>query len=159
MSTGHAYRSAGGPLRPVQNEDYAAALLRFGAGTRGSLVSSRVAVGEQCSYAVTVHGTRGALRWDFRRMGELQTCLDQGYADAAWQTRLVGPGDAELAVFQPGAGIAMSYDDLKVIEAHRLVSSIATGQPQGATIEDAARAARVVEAMLASARDRRWVEV
>mgnify|MGYP007080655710 CR=1 FL=1 len=30
---------------------------------------------------------------------------------------------------QPGAGIAMGYDDLKVIEAHRLVTSIATGRP------------------------------
>ena len=52
----------------------------------------------------------------------------------------------------------MSYDDLKVIEAHRLVRSIATGTPEGATITDALRAARLVDAMAESARERRWVD-
>ena len=156
-STGHAHRSAGGPLLPVENEDYAAALLRFDNGARGSLVSSRVAVGEACSYGITVHGERGALHWDFRRLGELDVCLDQDYANASYRTHYVVPGDGELTAFQPGSGIAMSYDDLKVIEAHRLITSIATGTATGATIDDAARVARVVDAMAASARDRRWV--
>jgi hypothetical protein len=30
--------------------------------------------------------------------------------------------------FQPAAGITMSYDDLKIVEANRLVQSIATGK-------------------------------
>ena len=45
----------------------------------------------------------------------------------------------------------MGYDDLKVIEAHRLVQSIATGQPVGATIHDALKAAEIVDAMAESA--------
>lgn len=156
-STGHAHHSVGGPLSPVENEDYASALLRFDNGARGSLVSSRVAVGEACSYSVTVHGERGALHWDFRRMGELEVCLDQGYAGAGYRTHYVVPGDGQLMAFQPGSGIAMSYDDLKVIEAYRLITSIATGTPAGATIDDAARVARIVDAMAASARERRWM--
>ena len=158
-SGSHFARGVQGTLGAVENEDYVGALLRFAGGARGTLVAGRTAVGEQCGYGIAVHGDRGAFAWDFRRMGELQTCLDQPPTDAAWQTRLVGPGDAELGAFQPGAGIAMSYDDLKVIEAHRLVTSIATGRPVGATVEDAARAARVVEALQTSARDRRWVTV
>ena len=148
-----------GALAPVENEDYAAVLLRFADGARGTLESSRVAVGEQCTYGFAVHGTEGALAWDFRRMGELQLCLGQEVTDAAFATHLVAPGDGELAAFQPGSGIAMSYDDLKVVEAHRLVRSIATGVPEGATVLDALRAAELVEAMAASARDRRWVAV
>ena len=65
-----------------------------------------------------------------------------------------GPGDGELGAFQPGSGIAMGFDDLKVVELHRLVRSIATGQPVGATIDDAVRAAELVEAIADSA-DRR----
>ena len=57
-------------------------------------------------------------------MGELQLCLDQDYQNASYVTRYVAPGDGELINFQPGSGIAMGYDDLKVIEAHRLVQSI-----------------------------------
>jgi predicted dehydrogenase len=155
----HFARAEGGDLTPVENEDYAAALLRFADGARGTLAASRVAVGEQCAYGIEVHGDRGALAWDFRRMGELRLCVDQDYQDAAWQTRMVGPGTGELAAFQPGAGIAMGYDDLKVIEAARFVRSIAEGKPYGATIDDAVAAAHAVAAMETSTRERRWVEV
>jgi predicted dehydrogenase len=146
-----------GPRGPVGNEDVASALLRFASGARGTLTSSRVAVGEQCTYAIDVRGTRGALSWDFRRMGELRVCLGQDYQDAAWETRLVRPGDGDLAAFQPGSGIAMSYDDLKVVECHALARSIASGVQQGATIDDAVRAAELVDAMVTSYDERRWV--
>ena len=46
----------------------------------------------------------------------------------------------------PAPGVAMGFDDLKVVELQRLVRSIATGQPVGATIDDAVRAAELVEA-------------
>ena len=148
-----------GALAPVENEDYAGSLLRFANGARGTLESSRVAVGEQCTYGIEVHGDRGALAWDFRRMGELSVCLDQEVTDAAYATHYVTAGDGDLGAFQPGSGIAMSYDDLKVVEAHRLVRSIAAGVPEGATITDALAAARTVDAMAESARERRWVDL
>jgi predicted dehydrogenase len=91
-------------------------------------------------------------------MGELRLCLDQEVTDAGYVTHYVAPGDGDLGAFQPGSGIAMSYDDLKVVEAHRLVRSIASGTPEGATITDALRAARLVDAMADSARERRWVD-
>lgn len=153
----HFARGGDGPRGPVGNEDQVSALLRFAGGARGYLTASRVAVGEQCAYGFEVRGTRGALAWDFRRMGELRVCLDQDYQDAAWQTWLVRPGDGELAAFQPAAGVAMGYDDLKVVEARRLVESISTGVPHGATIEDAVVAAGLVDAMVRSYEEKRWV--
>jgi predicted dehydrogenase len=147
-----------GALARVENEDYAGALLSFANGARGTLESSRVAVGEQCTYGIEVHGDAGSLAWDFRRMGELRVCLDQEVTDAGYTTHLVAPGDGQLGAFQPGSGIAMSYDDLKVIEAHRLIRSIASGTSEGATITDALRVARLVDAMAESARERRWVD-
>jgi predicted dehydrogenase len=157
IMTSHFSRGTGGPMEAVENEDYVAALLRFGGGARGILESSRASVGEQCTYGIEVHGDRGALSWDFRRMGELQLCVDQDFQNAYFLTHYVAPGDGGFARFQPAAGIAMGYDDLKVVEAHRLVQSIATGQAHGATVEDALYAAEIVEAMAESARDRRWV--
>ena len=153
----HFARGGGGPRGAVENEDYVAALLRFADGGRGTLESSRAAVGEQCTYGIEVHGERGALSWDFRRMGELQVCLDQDYQNASFSTMYATPADGELGAFQPGAGIAMGYDDLKVIEALRLVRSIADGKPQGATIHDAVIAAEIVDAMSESIAGRRWV--
>lgn len=153
----HFATAAGGRLGPVGNEDHCAALLRFDSGARGFVEASRVAVGEQCAYGFEVRGDRGALSWDFRRMGELRVCTGQGFTDAAWQTRLVGPRHGQYAAFQPGAGVAMGYDDLKVVEAERLVRSIAEKRPVGATIDDAVEVARLVEAMSRSAAEQRWV--
>jgi len=153
----HFSRGTGGVMGPVENEDYVCALLRFAGGGRGTLESSRTAVGEQCTYGIDIHGERGALAWDFRRMGELRVCLDQDFQNASYATYYVAPGDSVFGLFQPGSGIPMSYDDLKVIEGHHLVESIVTGTPRGATIDDAVRAAQLVGALAESAESRRWV--
>ncbi|GAB6897645.1 Gfo/Idh/MocA family protein [Kineosporia succinea] len=153
----HFSRGADGPRRPVENEDYVAALLRLRDGSRGVLESSRTEVGDQNAYSIEVHGTQGALAWNYRRMGELRVCLDQDVQDAQYATLMVTPAHGELGAFQPGAANPMSYDDLKVVEAYRLAESIVTGRPVGATIRDALVAAETVEAMKVSADERRWV--
>jgi predicted dehydrogenase len=155
----HFSRGGDGPRLPVENDDYVGALLRFVAGGRGVLEASRVSVGEQNSYGLEVHGSTGALAWDFRRMGELRLCVGQDYQAASWVTRRVGPADGEAARFQPDTAIPLSFDDLKVIEAKRLLTSILTGKAEGATIHDMVRAARLTEAALLSHTEQRWVGV
>src|SRR6478735_4502623 len=78
-------------------------------------------------------------------------------ANQSVTTRFVGPGDGEYAAFQPGSAMAMGYDELKVIEAHRFLQSIETGSPVGATIWDAVAAAQLIEAIAESARTGSWV--
>jgi predicted dehydrogenase len=156
-ASSHFSRGADGPLLPVENEDHVLAMLRFASGARGFLEASRASVGEQNSYAVEVHGSTGSLAWDFRRMGELQLCLDQDYQAASWATHRVGPDDGEAGAFQPDTAIPLSFDDLKVIEAKRLLSSIVTGSPDGATIADMVVAARLVDATLRSDAEKRWI--
>mgnify|MGYP001166049299 CR=1 FL=1 len=156
VATGHGSRGSG-EHGPVENEDYLAVLLRFQDGARGVLESCRTAIGEQCNYGIEIHGDRGSLAWDFRRMGELQTSLGQGYENAFYRTEFVGVESGEFGHYQPAGAIAMSYDDLKVIEAGRLVRSILTGIPVGATIHDAVIAADLVDAMLESVDTGSWV--
>ena len=151
------YEKGAGELADVENEDYVNALLRLSDGSRGILESSRTAVGEQNTYGFEVHGTKGAVAWDFRRMNELRVCAGQDYLNSFYATEYAGPGDGELSVFQPGTNNPIGFDDLKVIEARRLVESIATGRPVGATIHDALAAARIVDAMVISSNERKWV--
>jgi predicted dehydrogenase len=159
-TAGHQ-RGAGEP-GPVENEDYLSALLRMASGARVVLEASRVAVAEQNSYGFEIHGTDGALFWDFRRMGELGVgggATDPAYQDEPARTVFVGPGDGEYGAFQPGAGIAMGYDDLKVIEAYRFLRSITDGVPHGATLADAIAAADALDAMSRSAETGGWVKL
>jgi predicted dehydrogenase len=53
----------------------------------------------------------------------------------------------------------MGYDDLKVIEAHRFVRSVAEGTPYGATLTDAVRSAAALDAMGRSVESGGWVSV
>jgi predicted dehydrogenase len=92
-------------------------------------------------------------------MGELQIGRGEAPQDQAVSTVHVGPGAGEYAAFQPGAGNAMSFDDLKVIEAALFLRSIAEQRPYGAGLPDAVRCAELLEAMATSAESGCWVDV
>ena len=149
----------GGPMGQVENEDVAMALIKTARGSRVVLEASRIAVGDQNNYGFEIHGTKGLVRWDFRRMGELELGFGEKYANQMTETLYVAPGQGEFGEFQPGSGISMSYDDTKVIEAARFVGSIASGKSNGATVHDAYVAARVIDAMVESAAKQSWVNL
>ncbi len=158
---------------PVENADHVTALLRTDGGVVVTLEASRVSVGDQNAYGFEISGTRGRLEWDFRRMGELVVSGPEP-VNAPRTHVTAGPGHGEYAAFQPGPGIAMGYDDLKVVEAAAFVRSIARRngggaaneedendgggeRAIGATLDDAVRSAEALEAMSRSAREGRWV--
>ncbi|MFJ8108204.1 Gfo/Idh/MocA family protein [Streptomyces sp. NPDC096132] len=157
-TAGHT-RATGGALGPVENEDYVNCLLRFASGARGVLEACRVSVGEQNNYGFEVHGTKGAVFWDYRRMGEIAVSRGTAYQDQPVSTVFVGPGHGEYAAFQPGAANAMGYDDLKVIEAHNFLRSITDGTAHGPTLEDAVHSAAALDAMSRSVEQGAWVSL
>ncbi|MEO7262502.1 MAG: Gfo/Idh/MocA family oxidoreductase [Jatrophihabitantaceae bacterium] len=153
----HFATAEGGESGAVENEDYLGCLLRFASGARGMLEASRTAVGEQNNYGFTISGSQGAISWDFRRMGELRLARGRDYQNEPSAVQHVGPGSGDFARFQPGAGIAMSYDDLKVIEAARFLQSINSATVHGASVEDAVHSAAALHAMVESVRRGCWV--
>ncbi len=141
----------------VENEDYVVALVRMASGALGVCEADRAAVGEQNRYAVEVHGTQGLVSWDFRRPGELQVSAGADYANQPTSTVFSEPGDGEYAAFQPGAGLAMGYDDTKVVEARNFVLAIAGRPTELATLDDAVASATALDAMVASHQNGKWV--
>jgi len=142
--------AAGGPAAAVENEDIAIALLRTHGGISVVLEASRVAVGDQNNYGFEIHGTRGVLRWDFRRFGELEVATGDHYANLSAATVFMGDDHGETSRFQPGTANAMGFDDTKVIELARLLEAITSARNTGATVEDGAEAARIVDALMKS---------
>jgi predicted dehydrogenase len=90
-------------------------------------------------------------------MGELGVSRGTAYQDQPVSTLYVGPGAGDYAAFQPGAANSMGYDDLKVVEAHTFLRSIADNRPYGATPVDAVRSATALDAMVRSASSGTWV--
>ena len=65
-----------GEMGDVENDDYVAALVRFGAaGAVGTLEASRVSVGPQCALGIEIYGTDGSAIRNFEQMNELRLCL------------------------------------------------------------------------------------
>ena len=112
----------------MENEDYASALVEFENGVQGAFESCRAIFGPKCEMAFEVNGTQGALKWNFERMNELQLYLpgDDGLHDG-FTTLLAGPAYGDHGHFNPGDGIGIGYEDLKTIEAHNFLLSIAEG--------------------------------
>jgi predicted dehydrogenase len=144
---------------PVENEDAAWSIVRFASGVTGTIEASRVAVGPQARYAFEVHGSRGAIAWDFERMNELLLFRPEVGGDAGYARILMGPQHEPFARFQPGPGLPMGYDDLKVIEAAMFLDSIVDGEQREPGVREALAAARVVAAMERSAASGTWEQV
>lgn len=159
VSYGHGLADASAPRGRVENEDYVTALLRTTGGVVVTLECSRVAVGEQNSYGIEVHGTQGLAAWDFRTAGELRVSSGTGYTDQPSARRFVGPGSGDFGRFQPGAGISLSFDDTKVIELAGLVRSILSGTAEGPGPADAVASAVALDAMVRSAAGAGWVSL
>jgi predicted dehydrogenase len=141
-------------LGEVENEDWCAALVEFQSGLKGTIELSRVIVGAEARYLFEVNGTDGAVSWNFERMNELEVYRDGGAARV-----LMGPSHPDFSRFQPGRGIPMGYDDLKVIEAYRFLQSVADGLPREPGVREIASAARVLDAVARSCESGAWEEV
>jgi predicted dehydrogenase len=152
-----------GELGEVENDDYAAALVRFAGaqapGAVGTLEASRVSVGPQCGLGFEIYGTDGSAIWNFEQMNELRLCLGRSGPAHGYTTVLGHPGMGDYGRFQPGPGHSMGYDDLKVIEAKKFLVAVAHGEQRNSTIQEAHADAEVITAVAVSARDGAWHKV
>ena len=156
----HFSVSEGGPLGDVTNEDYAAALTQFANGTQGNLEVCRTIQGHKCQFAFEVEGTEGALSWDFERMNELKVFAPDEDGAHDGTVRIVsGPQHLFHARFNPGAGVGLSYEDLKTIEAHQFLKSVAEKQQGEPGFGEALRVARVLAAIERSWESEGWQDV
>ena len=154
----------GGEKKPVENEDYGGALIRFAdsaiaAGAVGTIEASRVAVGPRASYNFEIYGTEGSVKWDFERMNELEVAIGRKGEHVGYQRIMASPSFGDFGSFQPGAGTSMGYDDLKIVEARKFLEAYFGGAAKNSNIHDAVAAARVVSAIEESAESKKWVSV
>jgi predicted dehydrogenase len=153
--------AADAPRGVVTNEDFVSALVRFENGTRGILESCRVINGSKCDMSFEVHGTLGAIKWNMERMNELQLQYrnDDHPAEDAYLTLQSGPAHPFHKNFNPAWALNLGYDDLKVIEAHHFLESIALGKQGEPGFLEAHNVARVQQAIQRSWDSGSWERV
>ncbi len=145
------------PKGEVTNEDYVGAMVRFGNGARGTLEVNRIVYGPKCEMAFEVYGTRGAVKWNFETMNEIQLYLpDETGGHEGFVRILAGPEHPFHARFNPGPGVGLGYDDLKTIEAYHFLQSIVDHREGAPSLSDAYAFANVHKAMMRSWDSRSW---
>ncbi len=156
----HFSVSEGGPRGPVENEDYVGALVEFKNGSRGTLESCRVVMGEKFGLTFQTNGTAGALHWHGERMNELEVYRMEEEAERDGFTRiLTGPKLPHHAAFTPADALPISYDDLKAIEMYEFLEAIADGRPSVPGMAAAVAVAEVSAAMRSSWDSGGWEDV
>jgi predicted dehydrogenase len=156
----HAQRKDGrGAERTVENDDLAHFICRFDNGASGYLEASRIGTGRKLYLAYEIQGTNGALLFDQERMNELLLYRRSDEpAERGYKRILAAPQHADYASFFGLQGNPLGYNDLKIIEARRLIEAVVGARRWVADFEFGYRVDRVVEAALISAEQGRWVE-
>jgi predicted dehydrogenase len=146
----------------MTTEDLAHLLVAFEGGARGSTVISQVSAGRRNSLRFEVDGSAGSIFWDAERHEELWL----GHRDRPNETLTRDPSllepDAAKRTSLP-AGHAEGFADTFRELYREVYAAVAAGampyEPDFPTFADGHRANVLGDAVAASARDRRWVEV
>jgi predicted dehydrogenase len=155
--------TAGEEWGEVTVDDTVLFLARFANGAVASFEAARQATGNQNRNTFEINGTKGALKFDFERMNELQ------YYDATrpravqgWTTIMCthAPDHPYISAWWPDAHI-IGYEHGFVNQAYDILRVIAGEEPVVPIpdFEDAYQTQRVLEAALISAEQRRPVKL
>ena len=157
----YAVGRPGDPTGEVTNEDFAAALVVFANGVRGTFESSRSIVGPESQMAFELYGTKGAVSWNLEQLNELQVYLtdDEGRAPRGYTTVFGGDRYPYHGAFVPGDANSIGFEDLVAIEDHEFLSSIVAGEQHHPGFEEALDYVSFQDAWLRSCDSGTWEDV
>ena len=146
--------------RPVEVDDIARAMVRFGRGCSGTLEASWVSAGRKMQIEFELVGSKGALHFNQERFNELRL-YQSGSAGSrnGFRTILAGPEHSPYGAFCPAPGHQLGFNDLKTIEVRDFLLAV-SGEPViGPDFREGWEVQKVVDAILRSSRERAWVAV
>lgn len=155
-----AITRGGAPARPVEVDDQARALVRFANGAAGTIEASWVSTGRKMHLAFELTGSKGSIVLNMERMNELRLFVKGQAAGRAGFVEIpAGPEHADYAAFCPAPGHQLGFNEIKAIEVKDIALAMAEGPTFRPDFREAYEVQRVVDAVLLSARERRWVSV
>ncbi len=148
----------GDPVGVVTNEDYFGAMAVFANGSRGTFEVSRTMVGPQSQMAFDIHGTDGALSWNFETMNQMRL-FNIVEGDRGYTTVYAGERHPYHAGFVPGEANSIGFEDVVTIQDHEFLAAVAEGRPHSAGMEQALEYVSVQAALLRSWETGAWTDV
>jgi predicted dehydrogenase len=161
FGAGLSARAARGRRAKVTVDDAVLSLARLSGGALGSFEATRFAQGHLNGNTIEINGEKGALRFDFERMNELE------YYDASrpnhvrgWTTIMAtDPQEHDYFGAWWPPGHIIGYEHTFIHQAADIARAFGARRPRPVQPDfaDASRTQAVLEAMSRSAKSRRWV--
>ena len=147
---------------PVKTEDLAMVMMKLSNGAVASVVTSQVSAGFKNAFTFSIDGSEASVTWDQERPNELWI----GHRDRANEKlvkdpSLLDPEAAELAHFPGGhtEGYPVGTKNLCLLAYRDIRRGRPRKRPLYATFEDGHAEMCIVDAVIQSARTRRWRKV
>ncbi|MFN8373674.1 MAG: hypothetical protein U0694_12480 [Anaerolineae bacterium] len=120
-----------------------------------------VVFGPKVEMAFDVNGRKGAIRWNFERMNEMNIYLPDGHESHDGYVRVLSDPEHHPfhASFNPAPGTGLGYDDLKTIEAYQFLRSIVDGKQRAPSFAEALAVAEFQAAVEQSWETGTWADV
>jgi len=163
FGAGLSARAARGRKGRVTVDDAVISLARLSVGGLGTFEATRFAQGRLNGNCIEINGEKGALRFNFERMNELEY-YDSGRPAhvQGWTTIMVtDPGEHEYFGAWWPPGHIIGYEHTFIHQAADIAGAFAASRPRSVQpdFSDAVRTQAVLEAMSDSARSKRWTRV
>ncbi len=147
-------------MAAIEVDDATDCLLEFSSGTVGTLSTSWMAAGSKTDLGFELTGTKGAVRFTWRRNNELQLYSHSDPGEASgFKTVFLGPTHPGAERFWPVAGQGLGYGDAFTILISELLRALGRGVRATPSFRDGLEAARFVDAAVRSAEERAWIDV
>jgi predicted dehydrogenase len=144
-------------MKTVEVDDVARLLVNFERGCGGTIEANWIQTGRKMQLGFELTGEKGSLVFTQERLNELHYYKAGGEARHMGFTRIeAGPQHQPYGGFCVAGGHQLGFNDLKTIEMAEFLGGIAKGKAAGPDFREAYEIQKVVEAAIASSRDRSW---
>jgi predicted dehydrogenase len=149
-----------GKVEKVGIDDACAFLARFHNGSLATFESTRYARGHKALYTFEINGEHASIFWDLEDLHRLQYFdhRDQGLT-RGWRSVHVSDGDHPYMGKWWVPGLQIGYEHSFVHQVADFLEGVAKGKPAQPDFRNAYQTQLVLDAVLDSARNQKWVEV
>jgi predicted dehydrogenase len=149
-----------GKVEKVGIDDACIFMGRFANGSLASFESTRYARGHKALYTFEINGEHASIFWDLHDLHRLQYFdhRDQGIV-RGWRSIHVSDGDHPYMGQWWVPGLQIGYEHSFTHQVADFLKSLETGKPAQPDFRDALRTQLVLDAVLQSAKDQKWLKV
>src|SRR5438067_5821248 len=149
-----------GKVEKVGIDDACAFLARFHNGSLAIFESTRYARGHKALYTFEINGEHASISWDLHDLHRLNYFdhRDQGIV-RGWRSIHVSDGDHPYMGKWWVPGLQIGYEHTFVHQVADFLEGVAKGRPAQPDFRNAYETQLVLDAVLQSAREQRWVSI